>query len=244
MRTVGLDLAAEPAKTAVATIEWHDGRATLTDIRLGATDADVVAASQGAQRVGIDSPFGWPDDFVAFISAHHRHEAPTHGPLNTRAARGPLVHRETDDVIRERTGLIPLSVSADLIAHVALRCVGVLAALEVTDRVDGRAIEAYPAAALSVWGLTSRGYKGRANDAVRRTLVGQFLDAAPWFDMGMHHDVCMRSDDAFDAVLAGFLARAAAIGGTHLPTESQRAVAVREGWIHLPRIALSDLAVD
>ncbi|MBJ7289420.1 DUF429 domain-containing protein [Williamsia sp.] len=242
MRTVGVDLAAEPAKTAVATIDWQRGRATLADVRLGATDDDLVAACEGAARVGIDSPFGWPDDFVTFISAHHRHDAPTHGPLNTRAARGPLVRRTTDDVVRERTGLIPLSVSADLIAHVALRCVGVLHALGVTDRVDGRAVEAYPAAALSTWGFTSRGYKGRANDAVRRTLVGQFTDAAPWFDLGPYDDLCMRSDDAFDAVLAAFLARAAAIGRTHLPTGPQRAVAVREGWIHLPDIALPDLA--
>ena len=244
MRTVGVDLAAEPAKTAVATIDWQDGRATLVDVRLGASDDDLVAASQDAVRVGIDSPFGWPDEFVAFVSAHHHHGTPTHGPLNTRAARGPLVRRMTDDVVRERTGLIPLSVSADLIAHVALRCVGVLHALDVTDRVDGRAVEAYPAAALSVWGLTSRGYKGRANDALRQTLVGQFAAAAAWFDMGAHRDLCLRSDDAFDAVLAGFLARAAAVGGTHLPTGPQREVAVREGWIHLPHMALSDLAAD
>ncbi len=194
------------------------------------------------RTVGVDAPLGWPDDFVAFISAHHRHERPTHGPLNTRVARGPLVRRLTDDQVRAHTGLIPLSVSADLIAHIALRCVGVLHAMGVEDRVDGPAVEVYPAAALATWGLTSRGYKGPAGDTVRRILVGQFINAAPWLHLGMHRDLCMHSDDAFDAVVAACIARAAAIGKTRLPTTAQRASAVREGWIHLPEFQLTDLA--
>ncbi|MGJ0120767.1 DUF429 domain-containing protein [Williamsia sp. MIQD14] len=241
MRTVGVDLAAEPAKTACAVVEWAAGRAEVTALRLGADDAVLVAAADGADRVGVDAPFGWPDAFVEFVVAHHHGGAPTTGPLNTRAARGPLVRRHTDEVVRVETGLIPLSVSADLIAHVALRCSSVLRALDVSDRVHGTAAEVYPAAALRTWGLRSRGYKGSANTGVRATLLADLAVAAPWLELGDFAPLCHASDDAVDAVVAALLARAVALGATLLPSAEMADVAAREGWIHLPRIDLSEL---
>ncbi|MBT0565347.1 DUF429 domain-containing protein [Williamsia sp. CHRR-6] len=241
MRTVGIDLAAEPAKTAVATIEWGDGGAEVVSITVGANDDDIVRIATDADRVGIDAPFGWPDAFVEFVSAHHRHGPPSCGPLNTRAARGPLVRRRTDDVVREQTGLIPLSVSADLIAHVALRCVGVVAALGVTDRVNGVAVEVYPAAGLASWGLRSRGYKGAANVAARAALIDEISSAAPSLRFGECMQQCRDSDDALDSVVAALIARAVAVGATRPPTELDTDAPSREGWIHLPTGTLADL---
>lgn len=245
MRTVGIDLAAEPSKTAVATIDWGERSARVVGLQLGATDDDLAGAVVGAERCGIDAPFGWPDAFVAFVLAHHRREPRRELELSTRAGRLPLVRRRTDRVVHEVTGIVPLSVSADLIAHVALRCAGLLARPAAegidTDRVDGTVIEAYPAAALQQWGLSFRGYKGSSNREKLGHLVAGFGEAAAFLDLGDARDVCETSDDAFDAVVAAVIARAAAVGRTRLPGPADRDSAGREGWIHLPTGPLSVL---
>ncbi|GAA2070538.1 DUF429 domain-containing protein [Williamsia deligens] len=251
MRTLGVDLAAEPTKTALAVLRWTSGRAEVERVTLGATDADIVDAARGCDRVGIDAPFGWPDPFVAFVVAHHRLADPLAAAgvgeaalSDTRAARAVLVRRTTDEAVRTRTGLIPLSVSADLIAHVAMRCVGLLRALGVTDRLDGPVVEAYPAAALRVWGLDHRGYKGAAKAAILDRLVDDVLAAAPWLDLGASAATIRGNDDVFDAVIASCIARAAAVGRTHLPDADVTDLARREGWIHLPSHDLTGLAAD
>jgi len=48
----------------------------------------------------------------------------------------------------------------------------------------------------------------------------------------------VRSDDAFDAVIAALIARAHALGGTHDVPPTLREQAAREGWIALPSVAL------
>lgn len=244
MRTVGIDLAAEPDKTAVAVIEWEARSARIADLRLGASDADIVAVVTPADRVGIDAPFGWPDAFVDFVAAHHRGD-PVSVDLGTKAGRQPLVRRHTDRVVHEVTGIVPLSVSADLIAHVALRCAGLLGELAVAGldvgRVVGSVVETYPAAALKLWGLPSRGYKGVANSARLADLVSLFEAATPGFDFGPYRDLCTASDHAFDAVVAGTIARAVDLGRTGLPVADAVDVARREGWIHLPVGTLGDL---
>ncbi|MEH3155281.1 MAG: DUF429 domain-containing protein [Gordonia paraffinivorans] len=249
MRTLGVDLAAEPTKSALAVLRWRSGTAEVERITLGATDSDIVAAAAGCDRVGIDAPFGWPDQFVRFVVAHHALGDPDTGggelpaASDTRDARAGLVRRVTDDEVRDRTRLIPLSVSADLIAHVAMRCVGLLRALGVTDRVNGPVVEAYPAAALRVWGLDHRGYKGPAKAAILDDLVDELQSRAPWLRLGVSEAAVRGSDDLFDAVIAACIARAAALGRTHLPDDDTAALVRREGWIHLPSGDLEGLAV-
>ncbi len=58
MLTIGVDLAAEPKGTAVAGIEWADGRAKLVNLMLGATDGYIVEASSSAGKIGIDCALG------------------------------------------------------------------------------------------------------------------------------------------------------------------------------------------
>jgi predicted nuclease with RNAse H fold len=69
--TAGVDLATEPAKTATATITWTAGTGVVTSLHLGADDADIVDTTTGVDVLGIDCPLGWPDEFVAFLQAHH-----------------------------------------------------------------------------------------------------------------------------------------------------------------------------
>ncbi|WP_460973758.1 DUF429 domain-containing protein [Prescottella soli] len=245
MRTVGIDLSAEPAKTAVATIDWGGGSARVVDLRLGVTDDGLVEAIRGVDKCGIDAPFGWPDAFVDFVVAHRSRRPQRELELSSRAGRLPLVRRRTDRVVHEVTGIVPLSVSADLIAHVALRCAGLLARLEAAsvdvDRVDGTVVEVYPAAALQQWGLRFRGYKGSANRPNLQSLVASFDAQIEALEFGDFRGACESSDDAFDAVVAAVIARAAALGRTRMPGPADEGVARREGWIHLPDAGLATL---
>ncbi|MFC7451425.1 DUF429 domain-containing protein [Rhodococcus daqingensis] len=245
MRTVGVDLAAEPRKTAVAVIAWSGGAARVENLWLGVGNAEIVEAVRGSERTGIDSPFGWPEAFVRFLTEHDTGTLQATNDLESKDGRRPLAMRRTDLLVRASTGLSPLSVSADRIAHVAFRCAGLLAELREREveasRVSGRAVEVYPAAALLGWGLPARGYKGRMNRAALTELVTGFAEAAPWLDLGEAEWLCRESDDAFDAVVAAVVARAAALGKTELPADPDREVAEREGWIHLPNSPLETL---
>ena len=68
MRTVGVDLAAEPDNTASATLEWGPSGATVTEVIVGVTDEQILAAADWAAKVGIDCPFGWPLPFHRLLT--------------------------------------------------------------------------------------------------------------------------------------------------------------------------------
>ena len=95
-------------------------------------------------------------------------------------------------------------------------------------------LEAYPAAALMLWGLPRDGYK--TDVAAREDLLAALESAAPWlsWEPGAR-DACVDSDDALDAVLCALIARAAALGLTEPPPTEDLRLARTEGWIHLPR---------
>lgn len=239
---VGIDLAADPARTALATVrdDQSTGRVVVEAVRLGVSDDDVVAAIEGATKAGVDVPVGWPERFVDFLSAHA--EGAQTAPEQTGPGwRRTMVMRRTDLLVRERFGLVPLSVAADRIAYPALRWAGVearLRGLGVDCRRDGagRVSEVYPAAALRVWGLPHRGYKGAATE-VRERLVDSLEAALPWLEWAGHRDACVASDDVLDAVIAAVVAREVAHGRTVAPCDGERESALREGWIHVPRVA-------
>jgi hypothetical protein len=142
--------------------------------------------------------------------------------------------------VKAETGLTPLSVSADLIGHVALRCACLLAEAgrrgQVIDRAgDGVVTEVYPAASLKLWGLAHGGYKQRGSTQPLGDLVGDLMSAAPWLNLGPAEGTCRESHDAFDAVIAALTARAAAQGLTRRPqTPQETAAASTEGWAAFP----------
>lgn len=245
MRTLGVDLAAEAATTAIATIDWSPAGAAVHHVRVSVEDDVLVDAVRGATRTGIDCPLGWPEEFVTFLTAFAT--GTLAAPVSTgKAWRRRLAYRRTDEVVRERLGLVPLSVAADRIAHPALRCAGVLARLAalgtpVQRDGSGAVVEAYPAGSLKCWGLPHRRYKGTANAAARNALVDALLAAAPWLDLAGFEPLCRASDHALDAVVAGLTARAAALGRTHPPAADEAAAALAEGWIALPTGPLEDL---
>jgi len=68
--TSGVDLAARPERTALASIEWTASHAIIRDVIYPAGDDVILEAIQQACKTGIDCPFGWPGAFVGFVTAH------------------------------------------------------------------------------------------------------------------------------------------------------------------------------
>jgi hypothetical protein len=184
-----VDLSAEPVRTAVAVLEWVDGKAVVEDLRVGADDEAIQAALMTADKAGIDALFGWPDAFTAFLVAHQAGNVSVPGGLTGQQWRRQLAWRYTDETVRKKTDVIPLSVAADRIGHAAMRCAGLLARLgSLGSPVDrdgsGTVTEVYPAASLKQWGLPYRGYKQPSNPAALPDLVSELEAAAPWLDLG------------------------------------------------------------
>jgi predicted nuclease with RNAse H fold len=244
--TVGVDLAAEPANTAVARIRWADSCAVVEAVEVGAEDPVLAEQIMASDKAGIDCPLGWPRRFVEFVAEHQAGTLVVPEGIVGKDWRRQLALRLTDLAVRSATGLVPLSVAADRIGLAAMRCAALLARLAAAGHpVDrsgaGVVVEVYPAAALKHWGLTHRRYKGFANTAVRQQLVDALTAAAPWLNLGHHEQTCRRSDHALDAVIAALNARAAALALTTTPNPEQLDAASTEGWIALPTGALSDL---
>ena len=252
MRTLGIDLAAQPRNTAVCAIAWPedpDAQVEITRPESGHDDHRLLALMDDADAVGIDAPFGWPE----FINAH----------LGEYAAQGVwplrpddedpeewilrLRYRETDRAVRRlllgRTPpvkLWPLSVSSDLIAICAWRCAALLHQHarrrdQQFDRTGkhSRVFEVYPAAALANWGLPFKGYKpGSPNSEKtkrahhKRGLITDALAAkVPWLRSRKHSALrsdLIRDDDLLDAFVSALVARAAAGGQTVLPESSEQ----------------------
>lgn len=229
----------------MAAVEWTDGAARLAHLAVGVDDVEIVARAATADVVAIDCAFGWPAEFVAFVSAHERGEMSPRS-LSGKDWRRRLAYRHTDRAVREVIGRWPLSVSTDRLGMTAMHCAELLAAFEATgERVDrsgaGRLVEVYPAAALRIWGVETAGYKTQA-DARARAAVA-LLGEVPWLDVDAdQHALLSRSDDALDAVTAALNARAHALGRTLPIPEDLRAAAQTEGWIALPTAPLDALA--
>jgi len=246
--TVGVDLAAEPAKTAAAVLRWDNGRAVVEQLRLGASDGDIVGLAGAAAKIGIDCPLGWPVDFVDFVTRHQAGRV-ERDEGSSIPARTKLAYRRTDLVVGALGGPMPLSVSTDRIGRAAMRAAGLLSALGVgigpADRTGrGRVVEVYPAAALKHWGFNPRLYKGKGNVEALKRLVADFLTQASWISISPDlRSQCEASDDAFDAVVAAVNARAATSEQWVIwPTDTQAREAARtEGWIAVPRCSLADL---
>ncbi len=236
MRTLGIDLSAQPKNTAAWLLTWRNGRAvTERVITNGLTDAALLALMDEADRVAIDAPFGWPEAFVVALAEWHAHSR-WPGPERER-----LRFRETDLTVR-RAGQNALSVSSDKISVTAMRCAHLLyehaRRSGQINRLDGFIVEAYPAAALRAWELDCSGYKGKkpAEVARRKRIVADLVRQAQWLDIPNHaRELCEASDHQLDALVCALVARAVSCGLTILPKREQLGLARSEGWIHVPQ---------
>lgn len=91
-----------------------------------------------------------------------------------------------------------------------------------------------PAAALRSWGLPHRGYKKPSARGQREKLADQMTVLFPRLSWNGFREDCVKHDDVLDAVIAALVANEAIHGGTLLPAAEDHALALIEGWIHLP----------
>jgi hypothetical protein len=245
VRTLGIDLASQPSKTAACEIDWSQSPAEVQRPELGLTNDDLLKLILDADKVGVDAPFGWPDTFMHALSDYAQANRWPGVPL------AELRFRYTDLVITD-SARRPLSVSSDLIAVVAMRCASLLSLLErageSTDRSGiGKVVEVYPAAALVAWGFSPKGLKKESGRAKRMELLDQLLvplNGAVEADSSVI-DLCIASDDALDSFIASLIARCSALGLTIGPPDERKDQIRREGWIHLPTSgSLSQLAIS
>jgi predicted RNase H-like nuclease len=200
MRSLGIDLAAEPPNTAACEITWTAQRAHARLYADRLDDGRLLTLIETADKVGIDCPFGWP--------------LPGRGQLGS-SHRQSLRYRLTDKVVHQQVGIWPLSVSTDRIGVTAMRCAALLDALAAAghpvDRAGGgRVVEVYPAAALKHWGLPHQGYKKQEGAIVRAQALDRLRAKLPMLILdGDALDRCQRSDDAFDALICALVAAAA-----------------------------------
>jgi predicted nuclease with RNAse H fold len=233
--TLGIDLAAQPAGTAACLLRWSDATAEALTLARNLDDDALTRLRERAGVVAIDAPFAWPEGLSSALSAwsaERRWPEVTHQQLR---------YRVTDLEVHRRTGIWPLSPSADRIGVCAWRCAALLSAWGVRDLAGGSTIEAYPAAALRCWGLPSRGYKARSPRAASRSaetrteIIAALRQRCDWLHMGpAHWAACQKSHDLLDALICALVARAARIGAVTPPTADQARAAEREGWITLP----------
>lgn len=233
----GVDLAAEARRTGIAEVS-DDGELAVQNVSVGADDEALADLIRRSVKTGLDVPLGWPDSFIRLVAEHAAGEMPP--PLSTDASwRRSMAMRTTDMAVRDRTGIVPLSVSTDKIAYPALRWAGVEARLR-TERIDvardgsGRICEVYPAAALKCWSLPSRGYKGKQNTASRVELIAQLTRVFPALNWNGHQDICASDDNALDAVLSALMAYLVHQSLAVPPPPEVKDIVLLEGWIWLP----------
>jgi predicted nuclease with RNAse H fold len=250
MRTAGVDLSVSEKGTGAARIDWEEDRARVGEPSLGLADAELLELLAAAEWTAIDAPFGWPEPMVAAVHAYSsegRWPAP-----DKRSFRLRCTDIHVHDRVLAQTGehLWPLSPSTDRISLTAWRLAGLreVAFARSGIRFDragaDRVLEAYPAAALLLWGLPREGYK--SDSEARERLLAALEAAAPWlaWEPGAR-ELCVESDDALDAVLCALIARAAALSLSEPPPPEALGLARIEGWIHLPRPgSLAELGAD
>jgi predicted nuclease with RNAse H fold len=259
VRTLGIDLSSDTRATGACVIEWARGHGEIEELRPapgtreGLDDEALLELIGRADMVGIDAPFGWPIGFVSAVSGWRD------GEVWPQTVDEELQLRVTDRFVADHLGAWaeereirkprrPLSVSTNLIGVTAMRCARLLDQLPRSkvrrSGVGGKVAEVYPAAALFRWGFPAEGYKGKDGRETRLELVerlGRALRQVCPLE-GARRKACEEDDDALDALVAAFIARAVATRRTIRPrTREQRSLAAIEGWIHLPDCELAEL---
>lgn len=253
MRLLGVDLASADENTAMAIVDSDDGTWTLSQVHHPCSDEEILAAVSGSPDVsfvGFDCPLGWPREFGEFLADHRtaaKRSVPEKNDLLRRLTDvrvAELVQENTDPPVR----LHPLSVSSDRIAVPAFRMAGLERSL-ITDAAPDRSgagmiAEVYPAAALALWDLPHRGYKGAKGRPVRDEIVRGLHDkAGARLDISRFSQLLSENDHCLDALLCA-LVTIAVFTGRRLSkstpqNSSERSRANEEGWIQLP---FADLA--
>jgi Protein of unknown function (DUF429) len=262
VRTLGIDLATRNGATGVCEIDWA-ARARVVSVMVGSPDDDellnrIRSVVKTGGWVAIDAPFGFPRAFTEAVAAWSAdrpisgaHREPP-GWLSAEAPWDPINRRLTDGYVhlRLREAHVPgdtsvpwpLSAVVERITPTVIRCAEILSRTTTTvDRIGfgSRIVEAYPVAALRLWGFATSGYKGKHAGPARQQLLDTLAQHSPWLELDGFDESLVASDDSLDGLICALVARLAAhpdrISGPGATEYAMDLETIRtEGWIHLP----------
>ena len=237
MNIIGVDCATDPKKVGIAMGKFIDGKCELLSAQRGTTWSSLVQQingcllGEGSAMLALDAPLGWPDALGKVLAKH---------VAGCVIEKEPnlMFRRTTDRFIKSKIGKQPLDVGADRIARTAR------AALELLSKVrkasghriplawnPGKqeevvAIEVYPAATLTAYGLPNTGYKDRKGVQQRKKIIDGLAEhmQLPTDTQSMED-----SDDALDAAVCVLAGKDFLISNA-IPPENN-IMAEKEGWI-------------
>jgi predicted nuclease with RNAse H fold len=242
---VGIDWASQVANRAAVSLVHEAGRIVVKEVLAPADEERTAQLFDDAtvDVVGVDTPFGWPAAFVAFVR-----EWSVEGARGAPPPSESFRYRRTD-VLMRKGGKNPLSVSSDLISLATRAWLEFAAARGLTRRFCAHVptsarrpiIEVYPAATL----LAVRAEVGLSDDAVKqfkRNAKRRRLSLSKLFThFNVEGDLktLNASDhvaDAFLAALSALIALDAVPGWTTNAPPDDPTVR-SEGWIYVPKRA-------
>ena len=237
MQLIGIDCATEDKRTGVALADFDQSASLVVKAAKVCSREESALevvrswldSGTGDTLIALDAPLGWPRALSAGL-AGHRAGAPLPGN------RKELFWRDTDWVVKQRLGVRPLSVGADLIAHTAHAALEMLGPLGLqtgspvplawTPPGSGIwAIEVYPAATLRAIGAAYPGYK---KDRELRARVVEKINRED-MDLQASAGTILANEHALDAVVCLLAARDFLLRRCVEPTDLE--LAKQEGWI-------------
>lgn len=243
---IGIDCATETAKVGVAFATWANGCTTVWNVSTGGasygelddTLTTWIRDKSEPVLLALDAPLGWPLGLRDALESHRAGD--------TVWIRDNLMfRRDTDREVYRRLGKTPLDVGADRIARTAHSALALLGRLRErlndpiplawtwTELQQLSAIEVYPAATLTAYGIDSAGYKKPAGERERRELIRRLRDQlGARLTLRPSGDEMSANADALDAMLCVVGAGDFLDGMAVSPDAVQLATSARtEGWI-------------
>lgn len=251
-------------KGAVARIEWagtvpkpHDRKNWWCVV------VEEIAGWVGNARqrhvpilLALDAPLGWPDEMRHVLQTHVAGALPTpdgvtfSGPEDEKKHRDLMFARRTDRVVYDKVEKKPIDVGAEKIARAAHAALYLLHSIREHTKMDiplawtpgcvaeAQAIEVYPAATLESRGVSSMGYKGRADEERGDGKTNAEIRGERLRELRAEVEVperviptAIETDHAFDAVVC-CLAAADFVDESVIPLDEEPPLrAEREGWI-------------
>lgn len=235
---VGIDCATDPKRCGLALGSWHNGHGEVLSVATGNRTESIAETIMRWLPTGqpvllsMDAPLGWPAKLGQELVRHVAGE-----PISVE--RNELFRRTTDRAVRRELKRQPLDVGADRIARTAHSALEILGELRSITRqpiplawgqtIQGIcAIEVYPAATLTAYGILASGYKGSGSDQEgRRARIVESLRN----HMTLRNDIValLSNDDMLDAVICVLAAADFLLGEVVEPADQE--LAKKEGWI-------------
>jgi predicted RNase H-like nuclease len=181
MYIIGIDCAVDPKNIGLALGEWKEDRLCVLEVVSGGQTPSVAQQiadwvnEQPPVLLAVDAPLGWPQPLGAALVNHQASQILEGEP-------NQLFRRYTDRFVKEKVGKQSLDVGADRIArtaHAALKLLSEIRALTDCNiplawsqkLQETSAIEVYPAATLTQYGIRASGYKAKSDQPERREII-------------------------------------------------------------------------